>query len=84
MLRVPVLSDEGIPLMPAKASRVRRWLKNEEAIVVFNKLGIFQVQLIRPNKNWGTGEKFQTISVGINPGKRYSRVRVQSAKEKAT
>ena len=27
MYRVPVISKEGKPLMPTKASRARRWLK---------------------------------------------------------
>jgi len=34
--------------MPAKASRVRRWLKAGKAKVVHNDLGIFQVQLTQP------------------------------------
>jgi hypothetical protein len=48
MIRVPVLSPEDKPLMPAKASRVRRWLKTGKAKVVDNDLGIFQVQLLEP------------------------------------
>ena len=46
MLRVPVLSPSGKPLMPTKASRARRWLKEGKARVVYNDLGIFQIQLI--------------------------------------
>lgn len=47
MLRVPVLSPSGKSLMPTKASRARRWLKEGKARVVYNDLGIFQVQLVR-------------------------------------
>ena len=51
MLRVPVLSEEGKPLSPAKAHRVRPWLKTGKAVVVYNDLDIFPVQLIKCNQN---------------------------------
>jgi len=76
MLRVPVLSSNGKPLMPTKASRARRWLKEGKARVVYNDLGIFQIQLIRCPSKGNT----QTIAVGIDPGKLYTGVGVQSAK----
>lgn len=76
MLRVPVLTPSGNPLMPAKASRVRRWLKEGKAQVVYNDLGIFQVQLVRYPRTRNT----QPIAVGIDPGKHYTGVGVQSAK----
>jgi hypothetical protein len=56
MIRVPVLSPKGKPLMPAKASRVRRWLGSGKAKVIHNDLGLFQVQLIEPP----SGEKTQS------------------------
>jgi len=62
-MRVAVLSIKGQPLMPAKSSRVRRWLKSGKAKVVYNDLGIFTVQLTRES-----GNKTQPISVGIDPG----------------
>jgi hypothetical protein len=61
MLRVPVLSPYGRPLMPTKASRARRWLKEGKARVVYNDLGIFQVQLVLRPKTQHT----QPIAVGI-------------------
>ncbi len=61
MIRVAVLSPEGKPLMPAKASRVRRWLGSGKAKVVHNDLGIFQVQLIEEP----SGEEMQEIATGI-------------------
>lgn len=75
MLRVAVLSPSGKPLMPTKASRARRWLKEGKARVVYNDLGIFQVQLIVPPRTQNT----QSIAVGIDPGKLYTGVGVQSA-----
>ncbi|OUL32321.1 RRXRR domain-containing protein [Nostoc sp. 106C] len=75
-MRVPVLSPSGKPLMPTKASRARRWLKEGKARVVYNDLGIFQIQLIRCPRTTNT----QPIAVGIDPGKLYTGIGVQSAK----
>jgi len=76
MIRVPVLSPDGKPLMPAKASRVRRWLKAGKAKVIHNDLGIFQVQLVNPP----SGEETQDIVAGIDPGKLFTGIAIQSAK----
>ncbi|NET03280.1 MAG: hypothetical protein F6K09_05885 [Merismopedia sp. SIO2A8] len=75
MLRVPVISKSGKPLMPTKASRARRWLREGRAIIFPNDLNIFAVQLLTE-----TGVETQPISVGVDPGKMYSGVGVQSAK----
>ncbi|MBD2607530.1 RRXRR domain-containing protein [Scytonema hofmannii FACHB-248] len=75
MLRVPVLSKWGLPLMPTKPSRARRWLKSGKARIVHNDLGIFQIQLIKL-----TGEETQPVAVGVDPGKLYTGIGVQSAK----
>ncbi|NET07718.1 MAG: hypothetical protein F6K09_07275 [Merismopedia sp. SIO2A8] len=74
MLRVPVVSKSGKPLMPTKASRARRWLREGKARIFHNDLNIFAVQLLTE-----TGGETQPISVGIDPGKMYSGVGVQSA-----
>jgi hypothetical protein len=62
--------------MPTKPGRARRWLKNGKAKVVHNDLGIFTVQLVSEP----SGTKTQPISVGIDPGKNYTGIGVQSAK----
>ena len=62
--------------MPTKPSRVRRWLKTGKAKVVHNDLGIFSVQLVSEP----SGTQTQPIAVGVDPGKRYSGIGVQSAK----
>jgi hypothetical protein len=45
-VRVPVLNVAGHPIMPTKASRARRWLRDGKAKVVHNDLGVFQIQQI--------------------------------------
>ncbi len=74
-MRVPVLSKSGKPLMPTKASRARRWLKEGKAKVVYNDLEVFAIQLTVE-----TGTETQPIAVGIDPGKHYCGVGVQSAR----
>ena len=75
-MRVPVISADNIPLMPTKSSRARRWVKEGKAIGKFNKLGIFYVQLITEPSN----TKSQEIVIGLDPGKMFSGIAVQSNK----
>ena len=74
-MRVPVLSPEGQPLMPTKPSRARKWLDAGKARVAHNDLGIFTVQLVSEP----TGTETQSIGIGIDPGKKYTGIGVQSA-----
>jgi hypothetical protein len=62
--------------MPTKPSRTRRWLKSEKAKAVYSDLGIFTIQLVSEP----SGTNTQPISVGIDPGKLYTGIGVQSAK----
>jgi hypothetical protein len=75
-MRVAVLSPEGQPLMPTKPSRARRWLKTGKAKVACNDLSVFTVQLTSEP----SGTKTQPMSVGVDPGKYYTGIGVQSAK----
>jgi hypothetical protein len=74
--RVPVLNVDGQPIMPTKASRARRWLRDGKAKVVHNDLGVFQIQLLQE----ASGTEQQDIVVGIDQGKLFTGMAVQSAK----
>ncbi|KST62991.1 RRXRR domain-containing protein [Mastigocoleus testarum] len=76
MLRVPVIDKNGRALMPTKPSRARRWLKEGRAKVYKNDLQVFAIQLtFEPSDR-----KEQRIAVGIDPGKHFTGIAVQSAK----
>lgn len=75
MIRVPVLDIDGNPTMPTKASRARRWLRDGKAKVVHNDLGVFQIQLLQE----ASGTEQQDIVVGIDQGKLYTGMAVQSS-----
>lgn len=73
--RVPVVSVDGKPLMPTKASRARRWIKEGKAIPRWSKLGIFYVQLTRK-----VGKETQPIVLGLDPGSKFDGVALVSKK----
>ncbi|MBW4685300.1 MAG: RRXRR domain-containing protein [Komarekiella atlantica HA4396-MV6] len=75
-MRVPVTSEDNKPLMPTKPSRARRWIKEGKAIGRFNKLGIFYVQLT----SVASDNQTQDVVIGLDPGKMFSGVAVQSQK----
>ncbi len=74
ILRVAVLAKDGMPLMPTKPSRARRWVREGKAIGKWNDLGIYYVQLVHES-----GSQTQPVVCGIDPGKSYSGFGVQSS-----
>lgn len=72
--RVPVLASDGEPLMPTKASRARKWLKEGKARPIRTKLGVFAVQLIEEP----SGRAKQPVVVGIDPGSKYTGIAIVS------
>lgn len=75
-MRVPVISKDNVPLMPTKPSRARRWIKQGKAIGKFDKLGIYYIQLLVESSD----NKTQEVVIGLDPGKLYSGVAVQTRK----
>jgi len=76
MIRVPVQNPDGLPAMPTKASRARRWVKDGKATAHWNDTGLYYVQLVAEP----SGSKTQKIAIGCDPGKNYTGIAVQSAK----
>ncbi len=75
-MRVPVQNPDNSPAMPTKPSRVRRWVKEGKATEHWSDLGIYYVRLVAEP----SGRETQPIAVGIDPGKLYTGVGVQSSK----
>jgi hypothetical protein len=75
-MRIPVVDSQHNPLMPTKPSRARKWIRDGKAIGKFNDLGQFYVQLVSEP----SGSETQPVVIGIDPGKLYSGVGVQSSK----
>ena len=76
MQRVPVISPDGRPLMPTKPSRARAWLKEGKAKIYPNDLNIFAIQLIGEPSGYET----QDVVIGIDPGKMFSGIGIQSSR----
>lgn len=76
MQRIPTQNPDGSPAMPTKLSRADAWVKSGKAKWVKTKLRIKAVRLIAEPSGYAT----QPIVIGIDPGKVYSGIAVQSSK----
>ncbi|MFQ6120548.1 MAG: RRXRR domain-containing protein, partial [Methanosarcinales archaeon] len=76
-IRVPVISKEGTPLMPTKASRARRWIKAGKAVKKWTKTGIFYVQLqVEPSDT-----ELQEVVLALDPGSKFDGITIATRKE---
>ena len=75
-MRVPVVSKDGLPLMPTKPSKARKLVRDGRAIGKWDKLNQYYIQLTFDPDRTDT----QPISCGIDPGKHYGSVGLQSSK----
>ncbi|NEZ65557.1 hypothetical protein D0962_22835 [Leptolyngbyaceae cyanobacterium CCMR0082] len=76
MQRIPVQNPDGTPAMPTKLARAKKWVEHGKAKWVKTDLRIKAVRLVSEP----SGRDTQPIAVGIDPGKMFSGIGVQSAK----
>jgi hypothetical protein len=75
-MRIPVVDSNHQPLMPTTPARARKWVASGKAIKRWSDCGQFYVQLTVEPSGYAT----QNIVIGIDPGKKYSGIGVQSPK----
>lgn len=75
-MRISVVDSIHQPLMPTTPARARKWIESGKAIKRWSDSGQFYVQLTCVP----SGRDTQNIVIGIDPGKKFSGIGVQSAK----
>ena len=73
---IPVVDQNQEPLMPTTAARARKWVELGKAVKRWSDSGQFYVQLTGEP----SGRDTQDIVIGVDPGKKFSGIGVQSAK----
>jgi hypothetical protein len=75
-MRIPVVDTNHQPLMPTTPARARKWIESGKAVKRWSDCGQFYVQLqVEPS-----GKEKQAVVIGLDSGKKYSGIGVQSAK----
>lgn len=74
--RIPVLAPDQTPLMPTLYRRAQAWVESGKAEWVSNDLNIKAVRLLSEPASRNT----QCLVVGIDPGKKFSGIAVQSSR----
>jgi hypothetical protein len=65
-MRVPIVDDRGVPVMPCKPAKARHLLKAGKACARRNKLGLLYLQL-----SYAQEPDNQPLVVGIDPGSQF-------------
>jgi len=79
MQRVPVLHQDGTPLMPCKPAKARKLLRDGKAIKCWTREGVFYIQL-----TWDTTKHTQPMCLGIDPGSKFDGYAVLTDQEITT
>jgi len=66
----------GIPRMPTKVARARKWIELGKAVPKWSKLGIFYVQLTVE-----AGTEKQNMVLGLDPGSKFDGVAIVTEKD---
>lgn len=76
MQKVPVVHQDGTPLMPCSPAKARKLLKAGAAVKKWTKTDMFFIQLTTP-----TGKETQPMVMGIDPGANYDGICIASEKQ---
>ena len=76
MQKVPVVHQDGTPLMPCSPSKARKLIKSGGAVKKWTKTGIFYIQLTTD-----TSKHTQPLVMGLDPGANYDGVCIASKKQ---
>ena len=77
--KVPIVHQDGTPLMPCSPVKTRKLLQTEGAVKKWTKTGIFYIQLTSPTSN-----HTQPLALGYDPGAKYDGFCVASEKQMQT
>ncbi len=76
MQKVPVVHQDGTPLMPCSQTKARKLLKSGGAVKRWTKTGIFYIQLTST-----TSKHVQDLTLGHDPGAHYDGIAIVSHKQ---